>query len=211
MDLEILIKSIVRSELANSHTAIPGIVTSFDSAKMTVDVQPAIKVRMMGEEINMAKLVDVPVMVPSAGGFHITFPISAGDECLVVFADRTIDGWAVDGGVKPQTEVRNHHLSDGMAIIGLRSQPRTISRNAEVGYNKNSMELRSDDGKTRITVNSLSIDITSPGNVNVNNCDVIVTGGDVIADGISLKNHTHNQGSDGGGDSEVPTDPPNAT
>jgi phage baseplate assembly protein gpV len=37
---------------------------------------------------------------------------------------------------------------------------------------------------------------------------LIITGGDVIADGISLKNHTHAQGNDSDGNSEVETNPP---
>jgi len=208
MAIEDLIRDIVRAELVNTHTAMPGIVTKFDSAKMTVNVKPAIKTRIMGEDQDMTELVDVPVMVPSAGGYHVTFPISAGDECLVVFSDKTIDGWAVEGGVKPQTEIRTHHINDGMAIIGLRSQPRTISRNAGVEYNKTSMELRSDDGKTRITVNPTSVDITAPNHVNINNCDVVVTSGDVIAEGISLRYHTHSQPSDSDGDSQQETNPP---
>lgn len=35
-----------------------------------------------------------------------------------------------------------------------------------------------------------------------------INGGDIIADGISLKNHTHSQGSDSHGDSEVETNKP---
>ena len=202
MELEDLIKAIVRAELAEMRVSVPGIVESFDSKNMTVTVQPAINSRIMGENKKMPLLVDVPVAVPSSGGFHITFPISKGDECIVIFSDSTIDGWAVNGGTANQTEVRNHHLSDGMAIIGLNSRPRTISAKAGVEYNNSSMELRSDDGKTRITVNSYSVDITSVNGVNVNNCDVTVTGGDVTADGISLKNHIHD------GDSGGVTSPP---
>ena len=50
------------------------------------------------------------------------------------------------------------------------------------------------DGTININING-SINITATGNINVN--------GDVIADGISLKNHVHLENDSGG-----PTDPP---
>ena len=44
-------------------------------------------------------LPDVPVMFFGGGGMTITAPIKPGDECLVIFADRCIDGWWWLGGV----------------------------------------------------------------------------------------------------------------
>ncbi|MGI8770932.1 MAG: Gp138 family membrane-puncturing spike protein [Acidobacteriaceae bacterium] len=35
----------------------------------------------------MPILADVPIFLPSAGGFTLTMPIMPGDECEVVFSD----------------------------------------------------------------------------------------------------------------------------
>ena len=78
----------------------------------------------------------------------ITTPIKPGDECLVIFADRCIDGWWWLGGVQPPSEARNHDLSDGFALVGVRSRPRWLQ-----GVSTESLQIRSDDGATCIDVN----------------------------------------------------------
>ena len=108
-------------------TALPGIVTKFDPAKMTCEVQPAIKGYVRGPKgdaswVKMPLLVDCPVVFPGAGGFTLTFPIKAGDEVLVIFAARCIDSWWQSGGIQVQAELRLHDLSDGFVIPGPRSQ-----------------------------------------------------------------------------------------
>ena len=70
----------------------------------------------------------MPVVFPGGGGFALTFPVAAGDECLVVFASRCIDAWWQSGGVGEPMEPRMHDLSDGFALIGVRSQPAHVSR-----------------------------------------------------------------------------------
>lgn len=52
-------------------------------------------------------LPDVPVVFPGGGGFALTFPVAAGDECLVVFASRCIDAWWQSGGVGEPMEPRD--------------------------------------------------------------------------------------------------------
>ena len=76
---------------AEMWTALPGIVQSFDPAAMTVSVQPAVAGRISDEagkaaSVDLPILPDVPVVFPGGGGFALTFPVAAGDECLVVFA-----------------------------------------------------------------------------------------------------------------------------
>ena len=67
------------------------------------------------------------MVFPGGGGWSITFPVSKGDEALVVFASRCIDDWWQSGGVGIQPDLRMHDLSDGFAIIGPRSQPRKLN------------------------------------------------------------------------------------
>ena len=74
---------------AEMWTALPGIVQSFDPAAMTVSVQPAVAGRISDEagkaaSVDLPILPDVPVVFPGGGGFALTFPVAAGDECLVV-------------------------------------------------------------------------------------------------------------------------------
>jgi hypothetical protein len=97
-------------------TALPGIIQSFDPVAMTCVVQPSIQAnpltapydaatlkRAWPNYPNLPLLVDCPVMFPGGGGCTLTFPVTAGDECLVVFASRCIDAWWQNGGVRPQS------------------------------------------------------------------------------------------------------------
>ena len=134
-------------------TAIPGIIQSYNSGKQTVEVQPAIKANITASDGTvqaqaMPLLVDVPVQFPAGSGHSMTFPVASGDECLVVFSSRCIDGWWANGGVQAQAEGRMHDLSDGMALLGFRSQPRALS-----SVSTTSVQLRSDDGETYVDVN----------------------------------------------------------
>lgn len=149
-------------------TAIPGIVQSFDAAALTCEVQPAIQGKVRQEDgtirlVNLPLLLDCPVVFPHAGGVSLTFPIKAGDECLVVFSCRAIDLWWQSGGVQPPAETRMHDLSDGFVIPGPYSQVKKIS-----GVSTVAAELRSDDGKARLSLNPTTHDVSlvTPGNVS---------------------------------------------
>lgn len=106
-------------------------------------------------------LVDVPIVIPRAGGYALTLPIQAGDECLVVFGDMCMDGWWQSGGVQNQVECRRHDLSDGFAIIGVWSQPRVIP-----GYSTGSAQLRNDAGSAYVELAGDTINIVG-GTVNI--------------------------------------------
>lgn len=134
-------------------TALPGIVTAFDPAAMTVSVQPAVQGSVRDESgrtrnQGMPLLVDVPVVFPCGGGFSLTYPVKAGDEALVVFASRCIDGWWQGGQVVPPPDSRMHDLSDGFAIIGPRSQAKRLDPPVDV----ENVQLRTDDGKASVTI-----------------------------------------------------------
>lgn len=55
-----------------------------------------------------------------------TFPIKQGDECLLVFSDREIESWFINGTSSPIAHSRMHDETDCIAIFGLRSLPKMI-------------------------------------------------------------------------------------
>nr|DAM97594.1 MAG TPA: baseplate component [Caudoviricetes sp.] len=154
-----------RAAAIKMRVCVPGIIQSFDVAAQTVTVQPALREKMLadGDEswIDIPLLVDVPIVVPRAGGYALTLPIQAGDECLVVFGDMCMDGWWQSGGVQNQVECRRHDLSDGFAIIGVWSQPRVIP-----GYSTGSAQLRNDAGSAYVELAGDTINIVG-GTVNI--------------------------------------------
>ena len=160
-DFEVTLRGALRQALMGAYVACPAIIVSVDLAKMTVSAQPAIR----GILVDKAKgavaqdlpvLQDLPLMFQGGGGITLTLPVAAGDECLIVFADRCIDAWWQSGGVQMPMDARAHDLSDGFAIVGLRSLPRAIS-----GISSTAAQLRTDDGGTSISVSSGVVKIKS--------------------------------------------------
>lgn len=149
--------------------SLPGIIESFDPIACTCSVQPALKGQTADELGNMKSaplplLVDVPVVFPRGGGCTITFPVKAGDECLVVFSDRCIDFWWQSGGVQETVDPRQHDLSDAFAIVGPQSQANVISN-----ISTTTLQMRTDDGFAFIELdpNSHAINIVAPGGLDV--------------------------------------------
>ena len=100
----------LKQEIMESlHCALPGEIVSYDSQEQTADIQPTIKTRS-GKALPLLR--GVPVHMP------ISFNISEGDICLVVFADADIDGWIAAGEASEAASDRKHSLSDGFAFVG---------------------------------------------------------------------------------------------
>ncbi|MDE1483456.1 Gp138 family membrane-puncturing spike protein [Xenorhabdus bovienii] len=147
------------------YVALPCIIQSFNADAVTVTAQPAIRWKVTNSEgktesVALPLLVDVPVIFPRGGGVTLTFPVKAGDECLVIFADRCIDYWWQNGGVQEPVDPRQHNLSDGFAIVGPQSQAKKIS-----GISTSAAQLRTDDGAAYIELSpgSHNITVKTPG------------------------------------------------
>lgn len=185
-------------------TALPGIIEAFDAARQTCSVQPCIKGKVEAENgavssVALPLLVDIPVLFPSGGGMAFTFPIQAGDECLVVFASRCIDAWWQSGGVQEPLTARMHDLSDGFAIVGPRSQVRKLQ-----GVSTTEAQVRSEDGLLCMSFDPAThkITMTVPGGLHVTGA--ITATGDITGAGTSLHSHVHGNVEPGGGTSGGP-------
>ncbi|MBJ9593242.1 Gp138 family membrane-puncturing spike protein [Burkholderia seminalis] len=168
-DLQAALHTAMRAQRAETWTALPGTIESFDVGSQTCTVQLAISVQVRADDGSVSSeplplLTDCPVQFPSGGNCTMTFPVARGDECLVVFASRCIDAWWQSGGTQEQAEVRMHDLSDGFALLGFRSRPRTLA-----GVSSTSTQLRSDDGTTYIDLNPTlqKVKIVAPGGFDV--------------------------------------------
>ena len=180
-------------------------------------------------QIENGLLYDVPTHTVGGGGYHLTFPIKAGDSCLLNFSQFGYDHWLVlnkdsagvtsSGGPQPWTR-RKFDLDDGFAQVGYNALPVAVS-----GYSETDTELRNadrtqritllEDGNVHITSGSTNINIAPDGNVTIVAPTVAVTGdltvsgtivatGEVTGNGIALSTHTHTEQGDG-----AATSPPN--
>ncbi|CUJ98359.1 MULTISPECIES: Gp138 family membrane-puncturing spike protein [Achromobacter] len=168
-DPEEALRAAFRGTRAGIWTSLPGIVQGFDAAQGTVSVQPAIQGVQQAPDGGVAAveyplLVDVPVYFPRGGGCTLTFPIAAGDECIVVFSARAIDAWWQSGQAQAPTEPRMHDMADGFALVGPFSQAKMISNVSTAAT-----QLRSNDGSTFFELNpgTQKISIVAPGGLDV--------------------------------------------
>lgn len=183
-------RAAIDSALKNLHTCLPGIVQSFDPVNQTAEVQPALQ-RIFSElgAVNLPLCVDVPVVFPGGGNFHFTFPIKPGDECILVFSERCIDGWAIDGTIGEPEDYRTHDLSDAFAFVGVNSVAKKLS-----GFNVNNAEVRNRAGTMKMEFSNSGVTIT--GNLIIN--------GQVTANGKRIDDtHKHSGVQTGGGQTGV--------
>ncbi len=206
-DPEEALRVALESHQAKIWTALPGIIQSFNSAAMTCTIKPAISTTARDATGNLRVveipvLLDCPVVFPSGGGCTLTFPIQAGDECLIVLASRCIDGWWSLGDVRPQAEFRMHDLSDGFAIPGPKSIPNTF------GVSTSEVQLRTNDGAAVVAISPTTHDIkaTTTGNVTIT-APTITLSGNIVLNGPI----TQTSGGGGGGTTATLIGPLNVT
>lgn len=107
-------------------TAMPGRVVDYDASEQSATIQPCVQTAYIDEPGDripdpLPQMHRVPIMFPGSGAYSITWPVSPGDTCLLVFSSLSIDRWLAHGGtnVDPADDRRNV-LSDAVAIVGLR-------------------------------------------------------------------------------------------
>lgn len=200
------IESALDGRQARMWTCLPGIVVS--RTGNNVSVQPAIQQTIQDKQgnktnTNLPQLINVPLVMPGGGGFAITLPVAVGDEVLVHFASRCIDGWWQGGGVQPPMEHRMHDLSDGFATPAPMSNPKAVAN-----ISSTSAQIRSSDGTVFIEIAAGGkVNITCPGGAAITgNLTVTgdITAGFGGADSVTLQNHTHKAVQTGAGHSGTP-------
>lgn len=151
-DVTYIIQEYLKS---NMHTAITGVIDSFDPTNQRARVQINIKGRRRvddGESVKLtpymlSPLIDVPCHIPQGGGFCLTFPVKKGDECLIVFTERDISNWKEFGGIQEVSLPRFFDRNGAVAIIGFNSLPNSIQN-----YNNEDVQLRDAAGEQSVTL-----------------------------------------------------------
>lgn len=121
-------------------------IVSVNTENQTVDVEilhkrPKNELSSKRELRPYPVLQGVPFVVLGGGGSSLTFPISVGDNCLLLFCDFEIDRWWESGEAQPSIFGRRHDISDAFALVGIHSMVDLIngySRYVELKYSENS-------------------------------------------------------------------------
>lgn len=132
-DLAEFISRRMRDISSRINCMLIGKVVSFNANFQTVDVEVQLTrvIKNVGASTDTVepkntiktypRLVSVPVVFLQGGVSYLTFPIAAGDTCIVLFFDRDIDIWLNENQVAPPNSERLHDLKDAVAIVGIRN------------------------------------------------------------------------------------------
>lgn len=134
----------LEDERADINTTAVGIVKGYDAKTQTATVQPKLSMVIAGETLRAPELVSVPVMHQRAGGLIMHKPLKDGDEVVLHFGQRSLDGAIEDGEDQSGDRAgRMHSLSDAMAVPAAHSKGKQLPN-----LPADRMHFGSEDGKS---------------------------------------------------------------
>ena len=97
-------------------------------------------------------------------GASICFPIKAGDQCLLIFSEQTLDSWL---GIGNDTSHVKHGLSGAIAVPGL---ARAVSDDMKEAIESDSIIIRCNNSKITLSNDGIAIrgNVTVDGNLLIN-------------------------------------------
>lgn len=168
------IKKMIERQIREVHTAMPGEIVSFDPATGLATVLPSMKYRKPdGTTVDYPQISGVPVLFPQGlgGNATIAFPVVAGDSCLIIVAEQSIDYWLY--GQETDTDLA-FDLTDAMCIPGLFSTANPVAAEA---CEQNAVIV--DVKGTRLTVKDGEVDI---------NAATVKVSGNLVVEGTVTSN-----------------------
>lgn len=111
--------------LEGLRVCLPGQITAYDATRQLASVQPLVQDRFLAEDGETLITRTLPVvhscpvhfLGPARG--RITWPVAAGDTCLILFASSSIRRWVRIGGVVDPGDDRHHDIDDAIVLVGL--------------------------------------------------------------------------------------------
>ena len=225
--LESTILNSIRGSLVDTHTTLIAKITKVN--QKTIDCKPVISRLVNDKTVDLPVFIEVPIINFLGGSSSIQMPLAVGDYAVLFVVERCFDEWYSGNDFKPPLEARIHDYSDCIALVGLKNMqgeldiPTVIKMMGDAYQEGDYVHLgnRTQTGDYTLTgdftINGQTIkngNLTVNGNITINGggggainatgCTINLGGGDVIADGISLKNHRHSGVQSGGSNTGIP-------
>lgn len=149
-----ILKLAINASLDTIHTALPGMIETYDASKKKVSVKPLIKKKFKnGEVLSFPIITNVPVIFPGTKRAVIQYPLQRGDGCLIIFSERSMERYLSSAieDVEPQ-DPRKFSLSDAICIPGLFP----FGNVGKAGSSNSAMEIINDGGNIELNGNNKS-------------------------------------------------------
>lgn len=194
------------------NTIIPAIVDEFDVATQRVSATPAIQARYITPEgdvqyINYPKITNIPLAIIKCPGLKLTCPVKQGQNCTLLFSQRSIDNFLIDGRIHPPFEgdfpqfssLRCMDMTDALCFPGIITNPEAISN-----YNNNAIEIRNNEGTTKISVAENVLQFIQGGaNITMSGGNINMTASKITLNGKEWDTHKHSGVTPGSGNTGV--------
>ena len=151
------------------HTAMPGLIDTFDAASRRARVRPALQlVTAEGEALERSPALNVPVLFPSGGGFSVLVPLSAGDPVWMMFSERGLSAFKRTFDLAIPDVTRFFDESDAVVLAGF--GPLEVAPATETG-----LSLQTNDGARSVRVEEDAVEVHSENaRVRVGSEEVVV-------------------------------------
>lgn len=122
--LDVVLRVAMEAALDQVRVTLPARIVSYDSATQKASVQILIKHAHVTEDKTrklevLPEVHNVPVMFLGPARGRITWPVAAGDVCILWFSSSSLDAWVQSGGIVEPKDDRRHDLNDAIAMVGL--------------------------------------------------------------------------------------------
>ncbi|MBR2659347.1 hypothetical protein IKD60_01155 [Candidatus Saccharibacteria bacterium] len=174
--------------------AAPAIIETFDRTKARATVKPAFMAKQSdGSSVEQDYLYDVPVRFGGGGGFAASLPLQKGDTGWLIFCDRDLSAFKENRTVSPLNTDRMHAQEDSFFL------PDAMQSNSVSASDDGKAVFQALDGSVKVAMSAALVEVLGnlavTGNISatgsIQATGSVEAGVDVVAGGISLKNHVH--------------------
>lgn len=143
-----VIRTHIDAVLIQMNVCLPAKIVKYYPETQYADVQ--VQLQRKYEDGTLAPIPvipNVPVKHPrtQGGKTRIHLPVAVGDDCMLVFSQRSLDNWKTQGGMQDPADRRKFHLSDAFALLGGAAEPDAFAVNDPL-----SIEIVNDSGIVQI-------------------------------------------------------------
>lgn len=202
----------IRGMLAALNTCIPAIVDEFDASTQRVSATPAIKYKHISPDgevtyIDYPKITNIPLAIQRGNGVMITYPIKQGDVCTLIFSQRSIDNFLLEGNIQKPYEgenpltstVRLMDMTDALCFPGVITNKEFISN-----YSTSAVELRNANGDVKVSLSPTVLTLTQgAANIELSGGKIKMSASAVEINGKDWDTHKHSDTQPGTGTTGV--------
>lgn len=156
------IRQLMQMQTQKFDGLIPAKVVSYDRTRNMVSVQPMIMLVDTDGNSRMRNTIsELPLFSYGGGGFHINFPIKAGDLGWIMAADRDISMFLRTLDAAKPTTTRRKTFGDAWFV------PDVFYKYTIAGEDSDALVIQATDSTTRISIKNGVVNITAPTSVKI--------------------------------------------